>query len=208
MPCGFKQLLEEIACEKAPGPSATFSVFHLLRAIELIAQEPIGRNMLAHNLKIGEGAVRTIISRLRNAGLITGSKAGCALTKEGLRIMNEYQQVIKKVEFGKSELTSTKWNWAVLVKNRGHQFKSGMEQRDAAVMSGAVSATTMIFKRRHLLIPSISNDVVRDFPQAAKQIMRSLKLEDNDVVIIVGAGSSEVAERGALAAAWTLLSNC
>jgi len=46
---------------------------------------------------------------------------------------------------------------------------------------------------------------MRDFPQAAKQIMRSFKLEENDVVIIAGASDSGIAERGALAAAWTLL---
>jgi hypothetical protein len=49
--------------------------------------------------------------------------------------------------------------------------------------------------------------VVRDFPKAAQQIVRSFKLEEDDVVVIVGANNSETAEYGALAAAWTLLSN-
>ena len=205
MPYRLKQLLEALACEKAPGPSAAFSVFHISRAIELNAKKPIGRNLLAHNLNTGEGVARTIISRLRDAGLITVSKAGCVLTKKGLSVMNNYQQTIKKVEFGKSELTNNEWNWAILVKNQGYKLKSGMEQRDAAVKNGAADATTMVFKKRHLVIPSISNDAMRDFPQAAKQIMRSFKLEENDVVIIAGASDSGIAERGALAAAWTLL---
>lgn len=203
----FTQLLEGMAREKSPGPSATFSVFHALHALELIAQKPIGRNMLAQNLKIGEGAVRTMTSRLKEANLITTSKAGCALTKRGLGVLNEYRQVIKKTAFEKSELTNAECNWAILIKKHGRKLKSGMEQRDAAVIQGATNATTMIYKRQHLAIPSISNDVVRDFPKAAQQIVRSFKLEENDVVVIVGANNSETAEYGALAAAWTLLSN-
>jgi hypothetical protein len=81
-----------------------------------------------------------------------------------------------------------------------------MEQRDAAVMVGAKSATTLLFKEKRLIIPSVSNNVAEDFPKAASQILKLLKPEENDVVIIVSANSPEKAQYGALAAAWALLS--
>ncbi|MDH5459744.1 MAG: DUF4443 domain-containing protein [Candidatus Bathyarchaeota archaeon] len=209
MPYTFKQLLEKISSEKAPGPSPTFSTFHILHAIELIAEKTIGRSKLAEELKVGEGTVRTIIGRLKDAGLITTSKAGCLLTDKGVRFWNEYKTVFrKKVEIGKSELTIARYNFAILVKNCGDKVKSGMEQRDAAIMVGARGATTIMFKKGRLIVPSVSNDVTKDFPDAANQILRLLQPEENDVIIIGSADSLGKAEYGTLAAAWTLINDC
>jgi len=209
MPHKFKQLLEKITSEKAPGPSPSFSVLHILHAIELISEETIGRSKLAENLKVGEGTVRTIISRLKDANLIATSKAGCTLTNKGLRLWREYKSVFKKkIEIGKNELTLADYNFAVLVKNCGHEVKSGVEQRDAAVMAGAKGATTIMFKGGRLKIPSVSDDVAKDFPNAANQIVKLLEPEENDVVIIGSADSLGKAEYGTLAAAWTVLNDC
>lgn len=200
----LRQFLEEIAGEKAPGPPLKFSVLHMLLALELIAEKPIGRNKLAQKLNVGEGAVRTILGRLEDAGLIVISKAGCSLTKEGTSLWKEYSSVVKKVKIGKSELSNAEHNFAVLVRDQGHKLKSGMDQRDAAVMVGAKNATTMVFKDGKLIIPSVTNDVFKDFPRAANQL-RILHPTEMNVIIIVGADSSEKAEYGALAVAWTLV---
>jgi predicted transcriptional regulator len=200
----LRQFLEEIAGEKAPSPPLKFSVLHMLLALELIAEEPIGRSRLAQKLSVGEGAVRTILRRLEDSGLIVISKAGCSLTEEGLSLWKEYSSIVKKVEIGKSELSSAEHNFAVLVRNQGYKLKSGMDQRDAAVMAGAKNATTMVLKDGKLVIPSVTNDLVKDFPRAANQL-KILKPGEMDVIMIVGSDSSEKSEYGALAAAWTLL---
>jgi len=209
MPYTFKQFLEKIASEKAPGPSPSFSVFHLLHAIELISEKTIGRSKLAENLKVGEGAVRTIINRLKDADLVVTSKSGCALSSRGLRLLREYRSIFKKkIEIGKNELTLTDYNFAILIKNRGHKVRSGVEQRDTAVMAGAKGATTIMFNEGRLKIPSVSDDVAKDFPNAANQIVRLLEPEENDVIIIGSADSLGKAEYGTLAAAWTFLNDC
>lgn len=209
MPMTFKQFLEKLIKEKAPGPSPTFSVFHVVRALEFIAEKNIGRGRLAESLEVGEGAMRTLIGRLKDAGLIEISKSGCALTSKGLKLWREYKSVFsKKVEVGKNELAIAKYNVAILIKNRGHKIKLGVEQRDAAVMAGAKGATTIIFSGGHLVIPSVSNAMVKDFPKASSQIMEKFDLEENDVIIIGSADTLGKAECGALAAAWTLLNDC
>jgi predicted transcriptional regulator len=209
MPSRFKQLLEKIAKEKAPGPFPTFSVLHILLAIELIAKKPIGRSKLAEELKVGEGAVRTVIDRLKTTGLITTSKMGCTLTDKGLKLWNEYKLIFnKKVKLERSELMPTNYNLAILVKNYGHEVKSGMEQRDAAIKVGAKGATTLIFRGGRLILPSVSDDAAKDFPKVTNQIMRLLQPDENDVIVIGGADSLDVAEYGAMAAAWTLLGDC
>jgi predicted transcriptional regulator len=209
MPVAFKQFLEKVTKEKAPGPSPTFSVFHIVRALELIAEKTIGRSRLAERLEVGEGAMRTLIGRLKDAGLIETSKSGCALTDKGLKLWREYKSIFnKKVEIEKNELALAKCNVAILIKNRGHKIKLGVEQRDAAVMAGAKGATTIIFRDGHLTIPSVSDTMTKDFPKAASQILGNFDLEENDVIIIGSADSLGKAEYGALAAAWTLLNDC
>jgi len=204
----FKQLLEKVASERVPGPSPTFSVLHLLWAIELMAEKSIGRSKLAEGLHVGEGAVRTILGRLKNARLVSTSKTGCALTDNGLRLWKEYRSIFKKkADIGKIELGLADYNLAILVKGLGHKVKSGVEQRDAAVMAGAKGATTVVFKKGHLVIPSVSSNVVNDFPKAANRIISLLEPNENDVIIIGSANSLAKAEYGTLAAAWTLLNS-
>ena len=208
MPPAFKRILEEITGEKVPGPSPTFSVFHMLRAIELIANKAIGRSKLAEELGVGEGAMRTMINRLKDAGLITTSKLGCTLTSKGLKLWNECKTVFRrKVGVGKTELTLADYNFAILVKNCGHEVKSGMKQRDAAIMVGAKGATTIMFKGERLIIPSVSDNMAKDFPKIANQIVRLLQPEENDVIVVGSADSLVRAEYGALAAAWTLVND-
>ncbi|MEM3672703.1 MAG: DUF4443 domain-containing protein [Candidatus Bathyarchaeia archaeon] len=180
-----------------------------MRAFELIAEKPTGRRKLAENLNVGEGAIRTIISRLKDAGLVTTSNAGCILTDKGLRLFKEYRSFFKKkIEIRKNELTIAKHSIAVLIKNCGHKVKSGVEQRDAAIMAGAKGATTMLFKKGRLIIPTVSDDVAKDFPETASQILTSMNPEEGDVIVVSSADSLEKAEYGALAAAWMLLDDC
>ena len=64
MVSSLKKFMQQIAGKKAPGPSTTFTIFHVFYALELMSQKPFGRNKLAEKLNVGDGAVRTIISRL------------------------------------------------------------------------------------------------------------------------------------------------
>jgi len=204
----FKSFIESLASPKGPGPSTTFSMFHIFYALELVAKKPIGRNKLAEKLNVGEGAIRTIIGRFKSAGLIITSKEGCSLTDKGLDVWKNFEGAFpKRVEIEKTALTISEYNYAFLVKNKGHKVKSGIDQRDAAIMGGARRALVIVFKNARLVIESISNSIERDFPKAAKIILRDLKPEDNDVIIIAGADDLLRAKRGAFAASWVLIGN-
>jgi predicted transcriptional regulator len=183
-------------------------MFHIFYALELMAKKPIGRNKLAEKLNVGEGAIRTIISRLKDAGLIVSSKEGCTLTDKGLRVWKNFVEFFpKRVEIEKTALTTSEYNYAFLVKNRGHKVKSGIDQRDAAIMGGARRALVIVFKNDRLMIESVSNSVENDFPEAANKLLKDLKPEDNDVIIIAGADNPIKAKRGAFAASWVLIDN-
>ena len=204
----FKRSIESLASPKGPGPSTTFSMFHIFYALELMAKKPIGRSKLAEKLNVGEGAIRTIISRLKDSGLIVTLKEGGTLTDKGVRVWKNFEDVFpKRVVIGKTALTPSEYNYAFLVKNKGHRVKSGIDQRDAAIMGGARRALVIVFKDGHLMIESISNSIETDFPEAAKVILKDLQPEDNDVILIAGADNLLKAKRGAFAASWVLIGN-
>ena len=202
----MKRLLEGLVIGKMSGPSPSFSVVHLIKALGLIAGKPIGRNKLSQSLAIGEGATRTLIERLRLAGLITVDRKGCTLSKKGARLWRDMQRFLpRKAVLGRSGLALAEFNVAVLVKGHGSKVKLGMEQRDAALMIGAKGATTLVFKDGKLVIPPDNRSVAEDFPEIHKQLVNSLQPEENDVVVIGSADTLEQAEYGALAAAWILI---
>jgi len=204
----LKRFIENIVRQKAPGPSTTFSMFHIFYALELMAAKPIGRNKLAEKLNVGEGAIRTIISRLKDGGLIVTSKEGCRLTDKGADIWEKIEEIFpKRVEIERTPLTTAEYNYAFLVKNSGHKVKSGIEQRDAAIMGGARRAVVIVSKNGHLMIESVSKSIENDFPEASKKIFKDLKPEENDVIVIAGADNPLKAKRGAFAASWVLLGN-
>ena len=204
----FKKFIESLASPKGPGPSTTFSMFHIFYALELMAEKPIGRTKLAEKLNVGEGAIRTIISRLKDAGLIVTSKEGCNLTDKGLSVWEKFVEAFpKRIKIEKTPLTTSEYNYAFLVKNKGHKVKSGIDQRDAAIIGGARRAVAIVSKNGHLIIESVSNSIEKDFPEAANKILKDLKPEDNDVIIIAGADDPLKAKRGAFAASWVLLDN-
>ena len=201
-----KEILNSLIKEKAPGPALTFTLLHLIKALELMAESPIGRGKLAKSLGIGEGTVRTIIKRLKDSNIIEISREGCHLTSFGRKLWEKFKKKIpKKVFLEKNEFSLAQYSVAVLVKGCGSKVRTGMKQRDAAIMVGADGATTLVVKGKKLIIPGVSDNIAKDYPVAYKQIVELLNLEQNDVVIVGTAKTREKAEYGALAAALTLL---
>jgi len=204
-----KEYLEKLVSEKAWGPVPLFSVFHVIRALELIAEKACGRLKLSEELKIGEGTTRTLLNRLKEAGIVTTSRTGCRLTKKGEKLWMQYRSIFKKAaQLEKNELTLAKYSVALLVKNREEKVKSGIEQRDAVIVYGGRGAVTLVCKSGKLVIPGVSQDIAKTYPRAYKQLMTLLEPKENDVIIVGYADTKENAMYGTLAAAWTLLDDC
>jgi len=200
-----KNLLETLTREKAPGPTPSFQVFHVLKALELISSSSIGRGMLAKKLGIGEGATRTLLERLKEAEIVSVSKAGCSLTKRGEEVWKEVKSVlVAKARLEQTKLTLSPCNIVIVVKKRRNKVKLGMEQRDAAFLAGAKGATTLVVEKGKLSMPNVPSNIAKDFPSVHETIMHALKPSDGDAVVIGSADTWEKAEYGAIAAAWTL----
>ncbi|MCD6242945.1 DUF4443 domain-containing protein [Candidatus Bathyarchaeota archaeon] len=200
-----KQILKSLI-EKIPGPTPAFTTIHFIKALELISKGPIGRGKLAKELKVGEGTIRTIIKRLKASNLITTSQSGCSLTTFGETFWKELKEKIPKKAFlERNEFSLADYTIAVLVRGCRDKVKTGLKQRDAAIMVGAEGATTLIVENGKIVAPTVSQNIAKDYPIAYKQIWKLLKPKKNDVIIVGTAKTKEKAEYGALAAALTLI---
>jgi predicted transcriptional regulator len=202
----LKQFLTATAEKKAPGPSTSFTPFHIYSALELLSKEPLGRNKLAEKLGVGDGAVRTIISRLKDSELISNSKEGCTLTAKGQEVWSQFEQVFpQRSEIPKTEMTPSEANYAFLVRGCGDKVHSGIDQRDAAIIAGAKRAIAIVVNNGSLHIETVSHSLEKDYPNPAAQILKKVSPQNKDVIIIAGAETMSKAKNGAFAAAWSLL---
>jgi predicted transcriptional regulator len=193
---------------KPQGPSPTFERAHLLLAFLTIGESgTIGRHSLAVRVGLGEGAVRTVLKRLREEGLADADASGCHLTKGGQKV---YSSLSKKLSplaaIEGSRLTMGASQVAVSVSGGGETVRSGIEQRDSAIGVGAAGATTYVVRGSRFTVPGGSDDCESDFPSRAWAALRKqLKPRSGDAVILCGSDREETARLGALSAALTLL---
>jgi len=196
-------IIERAASKIAPGRAPLFIEAHLVKALMLMESEgPIGRMKLSKTLGLGEGTTRTLVRHLEKEGLIKSSKAGIVLTDSGRNLhSNLKSKIAERIGIQQSSLTIGPFNVAIVVKEVAGAIKSGLEQRDAAIMIGAMGATTLIFSNGKLKMPPVNEDASRKAPTMCKELVSKLKPQEGDVIVIGSASNKLAAELGAIAAA-------
>lgn len=186
---------------EASGPQPRFDEVHLRRALEFIGdREPLGRKQLAEQLGVGEGSVRTILKRLKNKGLIISSPQGHVLTEDG---ENELKRMRRKfVQLDAGNLTVGKIDVATIVRGAAKKIREGIEQRDEAIKAGAEGATVLISENSEIRLPNGSRGIDEKIVTKINDFFRP---KAGDVVVLGTGGSRDEAERGASAAAASLL---
>jgi hypothetical protein len=123
------------------------------------------------------------------------------LTRKGEEIHEDLQYYLRGVRFPYVGYTVDRENYAILVLNGASKINSGVEQRDAALLSGAKGATTVINSSGELVLPGINRVLenrMRDF------LIKRLKPGKGDAIIIGTDESQLRAEIGAVSSALTL----
>ena len=200
--------LLRLADRKTPGPAPTFESAHLLLAFLTIGEAGvIGRESLAARSGLGPGAVRTILRKLRDAGLADVNASGCFITEEGKKVNSSLASRMSAVaEVSRTDLTIGPSQVAVAVRHGGRAVRTGIEQRDSAIRVGASGATTFVIIGGRFTIPGGSRDCEHDFPgKSWGELRKKLVPEDDDAVVLCGASNEPLAKVGALSAAITLL---
>jgi len=191
---------------KEPGPQPTFREFEFIDFLLILDKEGLmGRKRLSEYLGVGEGVVRTMIQRLRSQSLIEVSgRGGCRLSEKGVEVVKQLKKLVRNIGSVELELP---WdypsNYVLIVKGASGKIKRGLEQRDEAIKAGAKALMILTYADNKLMMPGVS-DLTSEKPDFAENLIKVLKPEDGDVILIAAGSSALEARKGALAAAQTL----
>ena len=185
------------------GALPKFDMHHLIWALFLVSENPrVGRKNLAKMMGIGEGTCRGVLRELDDKELISITKGGISLSKRGKRMMSGLPAV--HGELGLGPLALADFAHGLALRDHARFVKSGIEQRDAAMLAGAGGATALVFDKGVLRFPD-GRKLEDDYGADCALLVHLFKPGEGDV-IVVGYGRDAVsAESGTFAAASTLI---
>jgi len=201
------EIIEKVTWKIAPGPTPSFNEAHVVKTLELIGGYGIiGRIRLSKELGLGEGTTRTLLKHLKKEEITQSSRRGILFTEKGKRLFSEVRSKISECfAVPSSPLTIGSINMAVLVRDSANAVSSGMEQRDVAIKSGALGATTLVFLNNKLSLPTGEENLSESVPKLHNELVTLFNPKENDV-IIVGSGENRApVEVGAKMAAIKLI---
>ena len=203
----IKTLQNMVTC-KGSSKVLTFSAPHVLKSIFCLSnQKYISRATFCKEIHLGEGAVKTLISHLKEYGIVSSIKSGTFLTKKGIKFATKFCNAIPSQGFlKKCDMTKGKYNYAILLKKKYiSKIGNGMQQRDYAIMYGASDSLTLIYKNEEF---TFSGDQMACFTEEAEtkdMLIGMLEPENEDIVIITSSDDKFVTEISAInTALWTL----
>jgi len=204
------KVIERVTSKIAPGRTPTFNEAHVIEAIEIISvYEAVGRIRLSKELGLGEGVTRTLVKHLKNERIIEVSRSGIVPSEYGKKLFSNLRsRISEEIEVPPNPLTVGPFNVAVLVRDAASVVKRGLEQRDTAIKAGALGATTLIFSRNRLTMPSMEKeDVFKGISSIHEMLISKLNPKENDVIIVGSGENRRLAKLGAKMAAFELLTH-
>ena len=195
------RLLDGLVEKTALGRTPDYTKAHLLYALILLERQRIGRKQLAQELRMGEGTIRTLLSRLQDEKLIEITRLGATLSSQGEVYLERINSVMRWTTIPRTEATVDAVNWCVLVRGVADRVRYGVEQRDQALIHGATGASTLVFVDGCWAFPGLGDEV----DDVIIERLESLEPVDGDAAIIGTSGDSFTATLGALAAAIDLI---
>ena len=198
----YIRLLERIVSRSGPSRMLSFNTAHVLKCLQLLQQnEYASRAVLAKELGLGEGSIKTLIKHLKANNIIETRKAGCRLTGKGKKLSNNLLAALPaEVEVPMNSITIGKYNHAVLLREYAFAVTSGIEQRDEVIKFGGDGATTLLYKDNKFVMPRTNQDCLSKEPKI-RDLLIKLQPRDSDVIIIGSASNKITAELGAKSAA-------
>ncbi len=196
----YVKVLQETSGRYAPSRILSFDIAHIFKTFQLIEEKGhISRDLLCHELNLGEGSIKTLIRHLKMQDLVETSNAGTKMTVKGNRIFSHIlSSVPRECVLPKCSVALGKYNYAILLKQLSLVVRSGIEQRDAAIKMGALGATTLSYTNDKFIIPGTKYDALKREPDITQILVDKLKPEHSDAIVI---GSDDTNQRVAELAA-------
>lgn len=204
------QILQNIVSRKGSSKVLTFSIPHVFKALQLLSEEKfVSRSTFGKEIHLGEGAVKTLILHLKEAKMIESTRSGNFLTEKGKKFTSQLQKIIpNECKIEKNNITTSKNNHAIILKKYSSAIKTGLEQRDYAIMYGSSGCTTLVFKNNRFVFPGEDKDCLGKEKKVKQTLLEKLNPSNEDIIIISSSDDSFVAEISAKnSALWTIATN-
>jgi hypothetical protein len=204
------QTLQNIVSRKGSSKILTFSIPHVYKALQILSKEGfVSRATFGREIHLGEGAVKTLILHLKEADIVDTTKSGTFLTERGEKLIKQFNKVLpKECRLKKSRVIQGKFNHAILLKRYSESIKTGLEQRDYAILYGSSGCITILFKNNRFIFPGDERDCFEGDLHTKEILLEELSPMEQDAIIISSADDPFVAEISAKnSALWTLATN-
>jgi hypothetical protein len=155
----------------------------------------IGRKGLAELLDVGEATGRTILSKLKAAGLADADRGGAYLTPEGISVSGALADILEPADVELPERYGSV-TAGVIVKAMCSSLGSGVAHRDEAVRGGADGALVLMRRGGRYVFP----DGSYEYP-----LKVSPDPPDGSCVVAAWAGSGALAINGVMRAAISII---
>lgn len=203
------KLLGKVAQRYYPSRVLSFESAHIFKVLQIVhTNTKASRSLLMEEIGLGEGSIKTLVKHLKMNGLVTTSKSGMTLTNKGIVLFSKLNEAIPaEAVIRESPTTIGKANHAILVRGISENVGSGIEQRDAAVKIGALGATTLLFRDNKLFTSDKSYGMPIKDRKLTSEVVKKLRPENGDVVIVASAEDKKIADIAAKRAALETISN-
>jgi len=201
------QILQNIVSRKGSSKILTFSIPHVFKALQLLNSDKfVSRSKFCKDLHLGEGAIKTLILHLKETKMVDTTKSGTFLTSKGKKFSESLFKVIpKECKLKKCKIASGKNNHAIILKDYSFAIKTGLEQRDYAILYGSLGCITLLYQNNQFIFPGEEIECLEEDPITREIILNNLNPSEGDVIIISSSNDPFVAEVSAKnSALWTL----
>ena len=143
--------------------------------------EPLGRKRLADYLGVGEGSVRTLLSKMDH--LVDSSSKGHFLNKEGKKVIKEIKEYLagpKKLESKISAGDYPKFG----LKLKKTNLENGTEVRDEIIRGGAKGALVLNVNNTNILFPEDETRLNEVYPELSNELSSKFDLKKEGVLLI------------------------
>lgn len=177
-------------CSWGGDPRSALAAYSLL----ILRRGRLGRKGLAGVLEVGEATGRTIMSKLKSAGLAEADRRGARLTREGEIAAAELARIVEPAEVEMPERYGDRVA-CLIVRVGCDALGTGVAQRDEAVKGGADGALILVRRGGRYVFPDGSYEYpLRVSPEPG----------EGECVVVSWAGSGAAAVSGAMRAAGSM----
>ncbi len=159
----------------------------ILLLLRLLYDEHMGRYKLIEKTGLSEATIRSLLSHLRRLGYIEKVNRAHSLSKTGKALIEEYLRLVKDEGYMKTPFNIGRYTYFIHASGLSSNVRTGIEQRDKAIIVGGKGAITLIYRNKQLLFPDSREKVSEYYPEFVKSVLLSFNLSDGDVLLFVGA---------------------